>query len=148
MFKLVAKECQNLLQHCHQHLSVLHNYFYDPNKIIFRSVSSWIFRYFSKIVFFFVYVLWNNVKKNDSDYTSVKLIFFFESSYFSFSPSQFHCPNQRHGNGIYNVGTCWCVFTFLALFRSHRKNLIVRRVVKLDFFCSLCHCYNVSRRGR
>jgi len=31
-------------------LKVLHNCFDDSNKIIFRSVSTWIFKYFDKIV--------------------------------------------------------------------------------------------------
>jgi len=33
-------------------LNILHNYFDGPNKIIVRSVSSWIFRFFSRTVLF------------------------------------------------------------------------------------------------
>jgi len=33
------------------------NYFDSPNKIIFRSVSSWIFRYFSKTVLSIYFII-------------------------------------------------------------------------------------------
>jgi len=47
-------------------LNVLHNYFDGTNKIIFRSVSSKIFRYFSKIVLS-VYVMLVMLYKETKD---------------------------------------------------------------------------------
>jgi len=43
-------ECQNFLQHCSSCLSCLRNYFDSTTKFIFRSVSSQIFRCFSKTI--------------------------------------------------------------------------------------------------